>query len=100
LAARNDLFITESNRLSEQAVRSLFAHLPLFDRQAVHRPHHGHVHGLFSSGVRLHLVNALGFARTYAAPHRLHGLLCGIPRMRMARDICVANPARTCSSWP
>jgi predicted naringenin-chalcone synthase len=33
--ARNDVFIRESNRLSEQAARSLFSSLPLLDRQTI-----------------------------------------------------------------
>ena len=93
LAARNDLFITESNRLSEQAVRSLFAHLPLFDRQAVTDLITVTCTGFSAPGFDFHLVNALGLRPDIRRSHiGFMGCYAGFPAMRMARDICVANP--------
>jgi predicted naringenin-chalcone synthase len=93
LEARNDVFIRESNRLSEQAARSLFSRLPLFDRRAITDLITVTCTGFSAPGFDLHLVNALGLREDI---HRSHiafmGCYAGFPAMRLARDICVANP--------
>jgi len=93
LEARNDVFIRESDRLSEQAVRSLFSTLPHFDPQAVTDLITVTCTGFSAPGFDLHLVKELGLRRDI---HRSHvafmGCYAGFPAMRLARDICVANP--------
>jgi predicted naringenin-chalcone synthase len=93
LEARNDVFIRESDRLSEQAARSLFSTLPEFDPQAVTDLVTVTCTGFSAPGFDLHLVKALGLRRDI---HRSHiafmGCYAGFPALRLARDICVANP--------
>jgi len=93
LEARNDVFIRESDRLSEQAARSLFSTLPHFDLRAVTHLITVTCTGFSAPGFDLHLVKALGLRRDI---HRSHiafmGCYAGFPAMRLARDICVANP--------
>ena len=93
LEARNDVFIRESDRLSEQAARSLFSTLPEFDPHAITDLVTVTCTGFSAPGFDLHLVKALGLRRDI---HRSHiafmGCYAGFPAMRLARDICVANP--------
>ncbi len=93
LEARNDVFIRESDRLSEQAARSLFSTLPQFDPQAITDLITVTCTGFSAPGFDFHLVKALGLRRDI---HRTHvafmGCYAGFPAMRLARDICVANP--------
>ncbi|MGD0727832.1 MAG: type III polyketide synthase [Spirochaetia bacterium] len=93
LEARNDVFIRESNRLSEQAARSLLSSLPLFDPYKITHLITVTCTGFSAPGFDYHLVNALGLRRDI---HRSHigfmGCYAAFPAMRLARDICVANP--------
>lgn len=93
LEARNNVFIRESNRLSEKAARSLFSNLPLFDRHNITDLITVTCTGFSAPGFDFHLVNALGLRRDI---HRYHiafmGCYAGFPAMRLARDICIANP--------
>src|SRR5208337_250125 len=93
LEARNDVFIRESDRLSEQAARFLFSTLPQFDPRAITDLITVTCTGFSAPGFDLHLVKALGLRRDI---HRSHiafmGCYAGFPAMRLARDICVANP--------
>jgi len=93
LEARNDVFIRESNRLSEQAARSLFSGLPEFDRHAITDLITVTCTGFSAPGFDLHLVNALGLRQDVRRSHiAFMGCYAGFPAMRMARDICIANP--------
>ena len=93
LEARNDVFIRESNRLSEQAARSLFSTLPLFDPHAITDLITVTCTGFSAPGFDLHLVKALGLRRDIRRSHiAFMGCYAGFPAMRLARDICVANP--------
>ena len=93
LEARNDLFIRESNRLSEQAARALFSRLPSFDRTAITDLITVTCTGFSAPGFDFHLVNALELRpdiRRYNIAFM--GCYAGFPAMRLARDICVARP--------
>jgi predicted naringenin-chalcone synthase len=93
LEARNDVFIRESNRLSEQAARSLLSGLPGFDRHAITDLITVTCTGFSAPGFDLHLVNALGLRQDIRRSHiAFMGCYAGFPAMRMARDICKANP--------
>ncbi len=93
LEARNDVFIRESDRLSEQAARSLLSGMPRFDRRAITDLITVTCTGFSAPGFDLHLVNALGLRQDIRRSHiSFMGCYAGFPAMRTARDICVANP--------
>ncbi|MGO9308573.1 MAG: type III polyketide synthase [Spirochaetia bacterium] len=92
LEARNNVFIRESNRLSEQAARALLSGLPGFDRHAITDLITVTCTGFSAPGFDLHLVNALGLRPDIRRCHlAFMGCYAGFPAMRMARDICAAN---------
>jgi predicted naringenin-chalcone synthase len=93
LEARNDMFARESDRLSEQAARALFASMPSLDPHGITDLVTVTCTGFSAPGFDFHLVNALGLRQDIRRSHiAFMGCFAGFPAMRLARDICTANP--------
>jgi len=92
LEARNDMYIRESNRLSERSVRDLFASDPGITPEEITHLITVSCTGFSAPGFDFHLVKALGLSLSV---HRYHigfmGCYAAFPALKLARDICRAD---------
>ncbi len=89
---RNDLYIQESNALSEETARRLFQKPGGCNPEEITHLITVSCTGFSVPGFDLHLVKALGFRKSV---HRFHigfmGCYAAFPAMKLARDICLAH---------
>ena len=92
-AKRNDLFIKESKRLTFKATKELLESTPEFDRSKITHVITVSCTGFLAPGLDFFLTRDLGLNPRV---HRLNigfmGCQGAFPAMKMARDICIANP--------
>ncbi len=92
-ARRNEEYIKAADLLSVQAVRGLLERLPDVAPDSVTHLITVSCTGFSAPGFDIYVMKELGFSPSL---HRLHigfmGCYAAIPALRMARDICLANP--------
>jgi len=92
-AVRNDLYIKEAKRLTYKATKQLLDETPEFDRSKVTHLISVSCTGFVAPGLDFYLVRDLGLSPTI---HRTNigfmGCQGAFPALKMARDICLANP--------
>lgn len=92
-AKRNDVFVGESNRLAVAAAEKLLSQQPQFDRALITHVVTVTCTGFSAPGFDFHLIRSLGLSPKV---HRVHvgfmGCFAAFPALKLARDICIANP--------
>ncbi len=92
-ATRNDLYIKEAKRLTFKASKELLESTPEFDRSKITHVITVSCTGFLAPGLDFFLTRDLGLNPQV---HRLNigfmGCQGAFPAMKMARDICLANP--------
>ena len=92
-AERNDLYIREAKRLTLKASEQLFEEMPEFDREKVTHVITVSCTGFVAPGLDFFLARDLGLKPTV---HRYNigfmGCQGAFPGMKLARDICLADP--------
>ena len=92
-AQRNDLYIKEAKRLTLRATEQLFEEIPEFDREKISHVITVSCTGFVAPGLDFFLARDLGLKPTV---HRYNigfmGCQGAFPGMKLARDICLADP--------
>ena len=100
-ARRNERFVREADRLSEAAVRDLLDRLPGFDPALVTHLVTVSCTGFSAPGFDFHLVKSLPLR---ADVQRFHlgfmGCYAAFPALRLARHICLSEPAGAGAGGP
>jgi predicted naringenin-chalcone synthase len=90
---RNDLFISESNRLSLEASEKLLAMFPENFRSKITHVITVSCTGFSAPGFDFHIVKNLGLQRTADRFHLgFMGCYAAFPALKMAYNFCLANP--------
>jgi predicted naringenin-chalcone synthase len=90
---RNDVYIIESEKLSEQVSRDLFAKLPPgYDKKITHIITVSCT-GMAAPGIDFHIMKSLGLSPTVNRYHvGFMGCYAAFPAMKLARNICLSEP--------
>jgi predicted naringenin-chalcone synthase len=92
-AKRNDLYIEEAKKLTLKASEQLLEGIPEFDREKISHVITVSCTGCVAPGLDFFLARDLGLKPTV---HRYHigfmGCQGAFPGMKMARDVCLADP--------